>query len=83
MDHLKPVTEKDRLYLEMKTIYDRLWRVLREYEAVSFVGARESSELQLLDPATGQAFKKSESPRSGDSRGIRGEKRSARNAMDR
>ncbi|MCB2147605.1 MAG: hypothetical protein KQI81_14105 [Deltaproteobacteria bacterium] len=71
MSGLKPLSDKDRLYLEMKTIHVQLGRVLRDYEAVAFTNDRKEKPcLDVIDPSTGKPIKRS--PRNGHSEAKRG-----------
>jgi len=56
MGLLKPVSEKDRLYMEMKTIHQKLGVVLREYEAATAIDDRPAVEPAVIDPRTGKPF---------------------------
>lgn len=54
---MKPMSEKDRLYFEMKALYTRIGKVLREYEAsLPPVGEVDKKRLVVLDPWTGKPF---------------------------
>ncbi len=60
---LKPISETDRLYFELKAIHQQIGRVLREYEAnLPPVGEVDKSRLVVMDPWTGKPFERKRKP---------------------